>query len=45
MTAAFEMTLETLSLNRPQLSECDWSVEAVFLSLTAPGCEHQAQMW
>ena len=32
MTAAFEMTLETLSLNRPYLSLSEgWSVEADLL--------------
>jgi hypothetical protein len=42
MTAAFEMTLETLSLNRPYyLNEV--GLEASLLSLTARGCEHQAK--
>jgi hypothetical protein len=41
MPAAFEMTLETLSLNRPYyLSEV--GLRGIFLSLAA-GCERQAK--
>ncbi len=42
MTAAFEMTLETLSLNRPYYLSEVWSQRHLSL-FNSKGCEHQAK--
>ena len=43
MTAAFEMTLETLSLNRPYYLSEVWSQRHLSL-FNSTGCEHQAKL-